>query len=379
MDEDEKVAEVVTEEQKQGPAAKSAEEEAAAEQVEPTGEEPGAADTVSNTETGQVGANDDEQPEPPAEATEANRSEEQAEQNEPVDVPKVICPKCGAENDTSVAYCPKCGNKLEDAAKPAAKKKQAKPAPSISLDELATLQESEKPKKADAKAWLAKNKVVAAIAAAVVVVLAVLIVPPLLATPDDLFEQGKYEQAYNKSVDEDKPAMLARICGAGEFQTAYDLAPDEDAKTDVLFTNIIAKQCADVADGLKDPDSFKLRGAYVDRSTGQFALEVSGANSYGATVSNYYLFSVNSSKNGYTEYYVSDLEEETYYRFDTSSERTEKFINNVTRSIISDLMSKSSNKLDSEYIDAINTLFENDSLDSVTTLDDVSNIYNLKS
>lgn len=189
---------------------------------------------------------------------------------------KVVCPKCGAENDATVAYRPKCGAKLEGAA-------------------------------------------------------------------------------------------------------AYDLAPDDDAKTDILFTNIIAKQCADVADGLKDPDSFKLRGAYVDRSTGQFALGVSGANSYGTTVSNYYLFSVNNSKNGYAEYYVSDLEEETYYRFDTSPELTEKLINNATRSIISDLMRKSSNKLDNGYIDAINTLFENDALDSVTSLDNVSNIYNLKS
>ena len=106
---------------------------------------------------------------------------------------------------------------------------------------------------------------------------------------------------------------------------------------------------------------------------------MSGATSYGATVSNYYLFSVNNSKNGYTEYYVSGLEEETYYRFDTSSELTEKLINNATRSIISDLMSKNSNKLDSGYVDAINALFENDALDSVTSLDDVSNIYNLKS
>ena len=64
-------------------------------------------------------------------------------------------------------------------------------------------------------------------------ILGVLVIPPMLATPDDLFEQGKYEQAYQKSADEDKPAMLARICGAGEFQTAYDLAPDDDAKTDI--------------------------------------------------------------------------------------------------------------------------------------------------
>ena len=42
-------------------------------------------------------------------------------------------------------------------------------------------------------------------------------------------------------------------------------------------------------------------------------------------------------------------------------------------------MSKSSNKLDSGYVDATNALFENDALDSVTSLDDVSNIYNLKS
>lgn len=373
MDEDEKVAEVVTEEQKQGPAAKSAEEEAAAEQVEPTGEEPGAADTVSNTETGQVGANDDEQPEPPAEATEANRSEEQAEQNEPVDVPKVICPKCGAENDTSVAYCPKCGNKLEDAAKPAAKKKQAKPAPSISLDELATLQESEKPKKADAKAWLAKNKVVAAIAAAVVVVLAVLIVPPLLATPDDLFEQGKYEQAYNKSVDEDKPAMLARICGAGEFQTAYDLAPDEDARTNILVTNLAARECITAANALDNPSTFYLKNIYWTPK-GTLVINFSGDSHN--DVYAYYI--VNESDTDYKFMtLVGTLEEETINRYDTYTERGEKAIDNAARIGIKNMKADSSCVIDSIWVDAINSIHKGSGLDNVMILDDASKIYRM--
>ena len=323
-------------------------------------------------------------PETEQSTTSAVESEETATAETSADAPaetanepaKVICPKCGAENDATLAYCPKCGTKLEGAKAEAAK---PEPAPEVSLDQFVAEQKADEPKKLDAKAWFAKNKVLAIVAAVVIVVLGALIIPPMLATPDDLFEQGKYEEAYNKSAEEDKPAMLARICGTGDFQTAYDLAPDEETKTDILFANIIANQCADVADGLKDPSSFKLRDAYIDRSTGQFALEVSGANSYGATVTNYYLYSVNKTKNGYTEYYVSDLEEETYYRFDTSSELTEKLINNATRSVISDLMSKGSNKLDDGYVDAINSLFESDGLDSVSLLDDVSSIYNLKS
>ncbi len=175
--------------------------ELVAEQGDQTGEpndDVAAAPTVED-------ASEDEQPEAKASAQTAESA-------------KVVCSKCGA--------------KLEGAAKP--KEKQGEqPTPTISLDGLAALQESEKPQKTDAKAWLAKNKVVAAIAAAILVILGVLVIPPMLATPDDLFEQGKYEQAYQKSADEDKPAMLARICGAGEFQTAYDLAPDDDAKTDI--------------------------------------------------------------------------------------------------------------------------------------------------
>ena len=189
--------------------------ELVAEQGDQTGEpndDVAAAPTVED-------ASEDEQPEAKASAQTAESA-------------KVVCPKCGAEIDAAALYCPKCGAKLEGTAKP--KEKQGEqPTPTISLDGLAALQESEKPQKTDAKAWLAKNKVVAAIAAAILVILGVLVIPPMLATPDDLVEQGKYEQAYQKSADEDKPAMLARICGAGEFQTAYDLAPDDDAKTDI--------------------------------------------------------------------------------------------------------------------------------------------------
>ena len=93
-------------------------------------------------------------------------------------------------------------------------------------------------------------------------------------------------------------------------------------------------------------------------------LYINGANSYGASVSSYWLYTWDTEDKAW-EYFcsVSDLSDEEYSKYDDSDEMYEKLVNNLGRVYIKEAMHAT--KLDKEAVKRINTMFENDKLDGV--------------
>ncbi len=294
-----------------------------------------------------------------------------------------FCEGCGASIEPGQAFCASCGRAIASSTAPA-----ASPASS-----------SEEPKQ---KLKVNPKILVPVVVAVIAVVLAaIFIVPEVLATPDDLFEKGRYEDAYNRSEDGDKDAMIDRIIGAGESELAYGLVPDdkkdatlvkivaagdfeaayslapEDRKRDILIANLVAVKSAEVAEGLKDPDSFCLVDGVFDSGENRLVLEVSGANSYGGRVSNFYVYSYSEKSGEYIkDGYVADLEDEKIYRYaDTYTEKLEKATNNLTRSKIREAITNG-DFLDDPLVGAINDLFKNaGGLDGVSLVSAIGELY----
>lgn len=127
---------------------------------------------------------------------------------------------------------------------------------------------------------------------------------------------------------------------------------------------------------MKDPSSFSLRNAYYNEdvnddgdTTKQLVLYISGANSYGANVSSYWLYTWDNEENKWSYFAsVSDLEEEEYSSYDDDDESTEKLVNNLARIIIESTMD-SGIELNKDAIKRINNMFENDTLDDIELLE----------
>lgn len=322
----------------------------------------------------------------PAAAQDAQQSQSaQSNQTEPRDiVPDAsaasFCSKCGAPLKPGMPFCGQCGAKVAvtQAAAPATL------GPVVS-----------KPKGFNFK------PVIAGVAAlAVVVILAVVVVPEVTATPDQLLEKGRYEDAFNRAStdqkadvitkivdagqyqlayslasDDQKPEVLEKTIAAGEFQTAYDMAAD-DQKDGVLLTNLAAVLSVDLIDDLKDSASYVLRSLYFDEDGHQIVMKVQGNNSYGAGVCCYYYYTFNSSVNGYQLYtYVSDLSAESIYYSDSYSTRLEKALKNKAREKMRSIIGDDANKLNDTYINAVNDLFQSKGLNDVNLLDAASAIY----
>lgn len=195
--------------------------------------------------------------------------------------------------------------------------------------------------------------IIAVVAVLLAVVVAVLVVAPkiFVVSVDDLCAQGNYEKAYEKADDDEKMAIRAE--------------------------NAAAVQSVFSAEHLKDPDSFKLRDAYYNEGTNedgettkQLVLHISGANSYGATVSSYWLYSWGILENQKWSYIgsVSDLTEEESSSYDDEDEALEKAINNINRLTIKNIMNYGI-ELSKDAVKRINTMFEEGSLDEVELLD----------
>lgn len=175
-------------------------------------------------------------------------------------------------------------------------------------------------------------------------------------------------------VSSDMFASVETLCARGNYAKAYEKASEEE-KPAVKGESVAAECSAFAVDNLKDPSSFKLREAYYYEGTNDkgepydyIALYLSGANSYGASVGSYWLFTWDDDDNEWFYFCsVSDLEQEEYSDYDDEDEKWEKTVNNFGRIMI-ELAQKSGIELDKDAVKRINTLFEKDMLDDVEAI-----------
>ncbi len=256
-----------------------------------------------------------------------------------------FCPKCGTEKGyTNNKKCEKCGAIIDPGEK-FCSKCGAKAKINIQSDLMNTTQKIKNINK--------KRLGLIAGGLVIIVILGIIssiAIPKLAVSIDELLAEGNYQQAFEK-------------------------AKNEKEKKDVLLENIVAKYSYDIADGLKDPDSFKLSHVYYDGES-EIVFEVVGKNSYGGNVKNYYDYRYDEDDEEYQLYvYLSSLEDETTYSWDTSSEKVEKLLKNVVRATIIKIMSDSDNKMSDKAIDRINNLFKQNKLRDIELISSVSMIY----
>ncbi len=159
-------------------------------------------------------------------------------------------------------------------------------------------------------------------------------------TIESLLKEGNYEEAYTRSSDEDKVSVL-----------------DE---------NLIACICAEAYPQLKNPESFTLRDAWIDKSKRKIVLHIGGTNSYGGTISSYWYYTFDDEYKLYTT--VSDFDKEELYTWDDVDEMLEKVLTNAAKEEIKKIVYNDALKLDKDSIKNINYLFENDKLGEVIML-----------
>ena len=162
----------------------------------------------------------------------------------------------------------------------------------------------------------------------------------------------------------------------GNYVKAYEKAETEDEKLIVLCENAAMVESEESASSLKDPSSFVLRNGYLQKkkdSDGNYSyrlvLHISGNNSYGASVSSYWLFVYNGKKDKW-EYWasISDFDKEKFKSWDDYDDKLEKTINNLCRDYIKEAMSAGV-EMSKDGVKRVNTRFEEDTLDQIELLD----------
>ena len=151
----------------------------------------------------------------------------------------------------------------------------------------------------------------------------------------------------------------------GDYQRAYEKTTDADRKAIILTENQIAVVCQDVVDSLKDPTSFMLsEAAYIENC--QILLAVVGRNSYGGSVTNYWVYDY--EKDGVYKYEncLTDLEQEEIYDWEDWDERAEKAWDNASKAEIElNLYFGMYDFLPDESLQRINALFAAGKLNDV--------------
>ena len=225
----------------------------------------------------------------------------------------VQCPECGKEISDQADVCINCGYNLKKAHK-----------------------------KSAGKRILKVVRIVLPILIAVAVLFGVwkLLLPDLFTSADTFLARGDYQRAYEKTSNEDEKALL-------------------------LIENQVAVACQDVIDSLKDPTSFSLsEAAYIENS--QLLLAVVGRNSYGGSVTNYWVYDY--EKDGAYEYEtcLTDFEQEEYYDWEDASEQAEKAEDNLWKAKIQlQLYLGEYDFLPDENLQRINALFAAGKLNDV--------------
>lgn len=250
---------------------------------------------------------------------------------------KNFCGKCGNELQDGQAFCPKCGNKV-------GLTMDAGVSSAIDQFNAGVSQSNEAQKKKPMKLSIA------AVAAVAVIAIGALVVPKIFVSVEDLCAQGKYEKAYEKA--------------------------DTDEKLKIKAENAAAVQSAYSADRLKDPSSFVLRDVYYKEGVSddgdmnkQLVLYIGGANSYGATVTSYWLYTWDAEDEEWGYFCsVSDLTAEEYSTYDDEDEKLEILVDNLGRISIKNTM-ENGIKLSKDAVKRINNMFQEDTLDDVRLLD----------
>ena len=261
------------------------------------------------------------------------------------------CPNCGTLLQEGQKFCPGCGQMLG----------AASPAGSFNTGNPMNPMNPANPMNPTAMPYGApgipkrKSKALPLVIVAVVVVV-VAALAALVLVSSDMF------------------ASVETLCARGDYTKAYEKA-SEGEKLAVKAESIAAECSAFAVDNLKDPSSFKLREVYYYEGTNDkgepydyIALYLSGANSYGASVGSYWLFTWDDDDNEWFYFCsISDLEQEEYSDYDDEDEKWEKTVNNFGRIMI-ELAQKSGIELDKDAVKRINTLFEKDMLDDVEAI-----------
>lgn len=159
---------------------------------------------------------------------------------------------------------------------------------------------------------------------------------------------------------------ISRLIMEGDYREAYARAEDEQ-KEEIVTENLIAYLCSNAYPSMKDPDSFGLRNAWYDKSEKEIVLQISGSNSYGGTVSQYWYYKYLEGE--YVLYTtMSDFDHESYYSWDDTEDIVEKILENAAKDSAKKIVKNESKKISSTIVDNINQLFENKKLKDVELL-----------
>jgi hypothetical protein len=245
----------------------------------------------------------------------------------------------------------------------------------VEADEPETTNEEKVPEDAPQKPRPSKKVigiVVGAVALVAAAIAAALILPDTLATPKELFEQQKYEKAFSKATEDERTELIGRLIADGDFATAYQYAGDSEKKN-VLCSNLASHVSKDIVESLKDSSSYQLRGMWVSGNTVIFKIE--GANSFGGKVTSYWYYTRQDDGSYERQAYISDLDQETIYKWDSASKRKQKEASNLARLIIQKITSNSNDKASDVSIEWTNSLFSNKGFNDVELLSDVSALH----
>ena len=247
---------------------------------------------------------------------------------------KKHCPKCGLVLEDKQKFCIGCGAKIQH--------NNIVLMAEQSVEKVGQIFQGNKN--------IIKKVIFALIAVVALVSVCTVIIPKLFVSPFTIMEEADYEKAYKKANKEEK-----------EF---------------VLYENVIAKNCIEIKDHLKNPESFKLNDAWIDTENHNFVLEISGTNSYGGVVSSYYYYKFNNDDNEYQFWInVQDFEEEKIYSFDDTEEKLEKSLENIYKPIIKGIVTDNSLKVNNGIADRINGLKEKGLFNNIEIIDQASEIY----
>lgn len=241
----------------------------------------------------------------------------------------ILCAKCNSEIQIGQKFCPKCGERIKIENK--------------------TVISSVKNKYQRKLKGINKKKlgiIVGTISILIILAFAFTkISPKIFISIDDLLAQGKYEEAYKKAKNEEKE--------------------------NVYYENAIAYVSSEIIESYKDPSSFELREAWVDKAEKRIVLKTAGKNSFGGITSSYQYITYDKDDNKYEVYCsLSDLDEEKTYSFDDTSDKIEKILKNVARETVKEIIQKDSCKVSSKIIDNINHLAEQKLLSDVKPLEE---------
>ena len=169
-------------------------------------------------------------------------------------------------------------------------------------------------------------------------------------------------------------SSIESLCEEGNYIEAYDKAND-DEKIKIKAESIAAELSARTADSLEDPSSFKLRDAYYKEFTnedgnpdGYLVLFINGANRYGASVTDYWLYEwVSTSQEWKYTDSLSDLTDEEH-SVEDGLEGVYRGVRNIERSKIKETMAEGTT-LDKAAVKRINKMHEEDTLDEVEAIE----------